>query len=374
MADQNTPMTDDEWDAHLGDLLSAMDDDEVHALGVLAEAMHHEASTGGTDVGRSEVARSRFSELSARLRAKGAHDPDALAAFIGRKKYGVAGFKALAAAGRRRHHAGRSDTFETSGAMFLRSFPLDGIEILSRAKGGDGRTVEAYAAVFDVPTEIHDEHGHYTERIARSAFDRTLNGNAGARALCLYNHGMDLDGRPLAAAQVPLGTPLEIRADGHGLRTVTRYNRSEFADQVLESIKNEDIRAQSFRGRIYRSNPQRIPRVRPGQPLPEVTRTELGLRDYGPTPIPFYKDAAITAVRSAAGIIQDIAGLDEAERAELIRMLDPTRAGDPGSATATPAGAGLGAEDPRTAHSGRLMVARNRLRAELIRKGILTHG
>src|SRR5690349_1314009 len=35
---------------------------------------------------------------------------------------------------------------------FTRSYPLDDIRIRS---GGDGRTVEAYAAVFDTPSEIH---------------------------------------------------------------------------------------------------------------------------------------------------------------------------------------------------------------------------
>ena len=29
--------------------------------------------------------------------------------------------------------------------------------------GGDGRTVEAYAAVFDDPAEINDHEGHYIE-------------------------------------------------------------------------------------------------------------------------------------------------------------------------------------------------------------------
>ena len=37
----------------------------------------------------------RFAKLSATLAARGAHDPDALAAFIGRRKYGNAGMAAL---------------------------------------------------------------------------------------------------------------------------------------------------------------------------------------------------------------------------------------------------------------------------------------
>lgn len=44
---------------------------------------------------------SRFAKLTAQLAAKGAADPKALAAFIGRKKYGKAPFQKMAAAGRK---------------------------------------------------------------------------------------------------------------------------------------------------------------------------------------------------------------------------------------------------------------------------------
>lgn len=43
----------------------------------------------------------RFKKLSAGLAAKGAGNPDALAAWIGRKKLGKARFQQLAAAGRK---------------------------------------------------------------------------------------------------------------------------------------------------------------------------------------------------------------------------------------------------------------------------------
>lgn len=263
----------------------------------------------------------------------------------------------------------REDAAERSKvrSWYDRSFPLEGIEILTRAKGGDGRTVEAYASVFDVPTEIHDEHGHYNERIHRSAFNMTINSGAAAHALCLYNHGMSVvDGRPDSLAQVPLGTPLEIRPDGRGLRTLTRYNKSALAESVLESIKNDDITAQSFRGRIFRSDPQQVPRVRRGQPLPTVTRMELGLTDYGPTPRPYYEGASIVAVRSVRQIASDLAGLDETERAELIRMLSTTRRPGPESVPATDI-LSAGTEEPRE-HSGRMRILR--LRAEAIFAGV----
>jgi HK97 family phage prohead protease len=250
-----------------------------------------------------------------------------------------------------------------------RTFPLDDIQI---QRSGDGRTVEAYAAMFDAPYEVRDEHGHYKEVIERAAFNRTLNGGAGRQAMCLYNHGRNLEGQPDSMASIPLGNPLEIRADGRGLLTVTRYNRGPYTDQVLEAIRNGDIKAQSFRGRIVRSSPNgRVPRSRYGAPLPTVTRHELGLTDYGPTPIPVNLGAEIVAVRSVQDLITELQELDADEREELLRSLNleqSTHDGDPDDEevddeedlddeTATPDGSGPGAEDPpaerSAAHSGR---------------------
>lgn len=44
----------------------------------------------------------RFKNLSKKLVAKGARDPDALAAYIGRKKYGKDKFQKMAADGRKK--------------------------------------------------------------------------------------------------------------------------------------------------------------------------------------------------------------------------------------------------------------------------------
>lgn len=207
---------------------------------------------------------------------------------------------------------------------YERSWPLEGIEI---QRGGDGRTVEAYAAIWDTPAEVNDQHGHYIEEIDRAAFTRDITRSRpqGGRdywlTQCFYNHGADLHGQPNAIMSVPLGSPLDIRPDGKGLLTVTRYNKTELADSVLEAIRAGDIRAQSFRGRIYRSNPERVPRPR-GESLPTIRRMELGLSEYGPTPSAIYAGAAIVAVR-AEQVAQALAGLDPDERAHLIRMLSP---------------------------------------------------
>lgn len=255
-------------------------------------------------------------------------------------------------------------------ATYAREWALDDIAIRS---GGDGRTVEAYAAVFESPAEIHDQHGDYVEVIDRAAFNRTLS-HGFDRVGVFYHHGMTLHGTPSDLGSVPIGRPLEVQADGKGLRTVTRYNKSQLADAVLESIRNGDIRGYSFRGGIYRSDPPaRIGRRAPAGGLPTVRRLELGLKEYGPTPMEAYADARILAVRSADTVAQDLAALSEEERAELIRMLTvatPLGPADPETEPATPALSGPGAEDPPTiGHSGRLHVARARTRIALARMG-----
>lgn len=245
-----------------------------------------------------------------------------------------------------------------------RSYELDNIEIVSRANGGDGRTVEAYAAVFGVRKEIHDQHGHYIEENDPAMFNRTINNGAVKRAIVLYNHGFDARGKSGGLPTVPIGRPVEIKADKRGLLTVSRYNNSEFADTVLESIKNGDIRAQSYEGPIYRSTPDRVPKVRRGSQLPVVRRMEMGLRNYGPTPTPYFEEAEITAVRSAVELAEEVARLDAEQRDELIRALSATPGWDPETAhiLATPQG-GPGAEDSRDTHSVRQKLIR--LKAEL---------
>lgn len=245
---------------------------------------------------------------------------------------------------------------------YSRTWALDDISIVSRGAGGDGRTVEAYAAVFDTPTEINDQHGHYIEVIDRTSFNRTLSHGID-RVNVFYHHGMTLYGTPSDLGAVPLGRPVEVRPDGRGLRTVSRYNKSQLADAVLESIRNGDIKGQSFRGRIVRSSPAKVPRARDGE-LPTVTRMELGLSEYGPTPTPYYVDAAILAVRSMPALAATLAALDGEEREGLLRMLSQaTPLGDPAGDTATP-DEGPGAEDSPAdaAHSGRLRHLRLKAR------------
>lgn len=257
------------------------------------------------------------------------------------------------------------DCLDGESHVFRREWTLDGIDIIRSGSGGDGRTVEAYATVFDSPTEVKDQHGHYMETIDRAAFDEVLRSGIG-KVKVFYNHGMDLHGRPSDMWSVPIGVPLDVRADGKGLRTVTRFNEGADGDRILEAIRNQAITGYSFRGPIRQSNPPRIPRAKDGHPLPTVTRTKLGLTEYGPTPTPYYVGASILALRSR------LSTLDDSKWDRLVELLSTSTPEDQEALrtelSATPT-EGPGAEDQPQALRSAADIAR-RIRVEQILRSI----
>lgn len=318
------------WDGDLSELPS---------LTGLDVGDFEDADDAGSEPARaSRAARpgtgARFKALQAKLAAKGASDPGALAAYIGRKKYGKGKFTALAKTARKSkggHAMARSS--------ILRLCPLEDIHILRRAEGdGSGRIVEAYATVFDEPVEISDGQGHYEEIIDRCAFDATLariqrarGGLAGAVRV-LYNHGKTMEGMPAPEFQRPIGKPLEVRPDGRGLLTRTEYKKSPLADEILDDIKEGRITAQSFEGPVMRSDPGlRGPgdryRARGGS-LPRVRRMMLGLFNYGPALFAAYSGAEFLGVRmQLPGMIPDGDVPDYTEGEEYVPDMEGDGAG-----------------------------------------------
>lgn len=251
----------------------------------------------------------RFAALKASLAAKGVRDPGALAAKIGRRKYGKAKFQALASAARKRSGGGKQAMATRFGELY-RTWPLEDCRLLDRSDGeqyGSGRVVEAYAAIYDAPAEIRDREGHYVETIRRGAFDQVLraihpdrNGgywNVGV----LYNHGMTVHGTPAERFSMPCGVTQHISSEGKGLLTRTEYANTPLGDEILELVNMGALRTQSFTGDIVRSNPPlRGPGDRyrgRGGVLPQVQRIQLGLREYGLTPFAAYSGAEVLGVR-----------------------------------------------------------------------------
>jgi HK97 family phage prohead protease len=192
-------------------------------------------------------------------------------------------------------------------AVYFRTYELEDIHVVRAAQGDStGRLVEAYATAFDAPAEIHDQQGHYIEVIDPAAFNKVLADVSRSRAgfgkvKVIFNHGLTIHGTPSERGSMPIGRAMEIRPEARGLLTLTRYSETPFADEVLENIRNGAITAQSFTGRIVRSDPElrrRGDQYRPqGGQLTTVRRTELGLKEFGPTPFEAYSGAEIVGVR-----------------------------------------------------------------------------
>jgi HK97 family phage prohead protease len=250
-------------------------------------------------------------------------------------------------------HHGRTGRVTT----YTRSFPLEDIKIRA---GGDGRTVEAYAAIFDSPTPIHDEDGTYEEVIDPAAFDRAIEHARRADGWSipvLFNHGLSAWKTPSDRYSMPIGVPEEIRADRRGLFTRTRYHDTPLAHEVLETIREGSIRAYSFQGAFTRSQPI-VPRglFKPDRDgsLRTVRRLESTLREYGPTPFPAYAGAEVIGVR-AESLAAQILIMDAGERQRLATLLaSGTPLDPPDDDTATTEEAAVRAEDPPPQrHSGR---------------------
>lgn len=194
-----------------------------------------------------------------------------------------------------------------------RAVPLTDLDV----GGAEGRTVTAYAATFNDRYEVTDQwDGTYLEAIRATAFNKALERTH--RVVALFNHGRDLAGRPAERYAMPIGTPVEIRADGKGLLTRTRYAKTPLGDEVLELVRDGAITGYSFRGPIIRSTDP----VRTGFGLPVIERLELGLIDYGPGTVVANQEAAVVGIRSQA-LLERIDSLTDEQREQLEALIGP---------------------------------------------------
>jgi phage head maturation protease len=238
--------------------------------------------------------------------------------------------------------------------MVTRFLPVDDMEI--KRVNRNEREVTAYAALFNQPAQIRDKHGHYWEQINRAAWNRALSHGI-QRIGVHYNHGYDLTGRPNGILAVPIATPVSIAPDGRGLLTVSRYNDGEVADAVLAAGEGGQVKGQSFTGRVFQSK-----KIGRNGDLDLIERTELGLKEYGPTHSPAYDGDMLVAIRS------------QEDLAELVRSMIADMTGTPADSPAdiTTPNPGLGApmDSSEDGHSRRIIARRNALTARRLVMGV----
>jgi HK97 family phage prohead protease len=172
-------------------------------------------------------------------------------------------------------------------------------------EGSDGYTLEGYAAVFDVWTDIRDQMGTYKERIAPGAFKRSL----GQRhPVVQFDHGS----HPLIGS-IPLGALKVVREDRNGLFVRARISENWLMEPVRDAIRDGGITGMSFRFRVMDDEW--------GTDAGNDTRTikEVELLELGPVVFPAYEQTSI-ALRSLVGV------LDDEHRACLARELGTSTA------------------------------------------------
>lgn len=194
-----------------------------------------------------------------------------------------------------------------------RSFAIDDLVVRSE---GDGRTVDAYAAVFGEPTEIRDQYGHYYESIDRAAFDGVLKRNV--KPAVFFNHGRDIFGNPSDKWSAPVAVHRSASVDGRGLRVSSWYVKTPAGDEALELIRSEAVDGFSFSGKPNRS--RTIASTSDGD-LPTIVRQELGLAEYGPAVFRAYDGARVLAMRSATQIVDSLDELNPEQVADLLEVL-----------------------------------------------------
>jgi phage head maturation protease len=327
--------------------MAKYDADQLKSMGGKGQAFKNAAGDYSYPIGDGE-------DLANAIHAvgRGGADHDAIRAYIIRRA------KALGAAGKIPDNwnsdgslkgGGRSMTAQTP---YTRAFALEDISIRA---GGDGRTVDAYATVFDVPAHIRDQDGEYEEVNDRAMYNRAVadaapaGGRTSWRVGVFYNHGMTIYQTPSDLYSMPVGVPLDIKPDGKGLFTRTRYMKGQLGDLIVDGIREGLLTSYSVSGAYLRSDPV-VPHggFRKGRDgvMPTVRRMEATLREYGPTPFPAYPEAEVVGMRAewAALMLSNLAPDERDRLATMLRSSAPTDSLD---VDAPEEDEGLVAEDSR---------------------------
>lgn len=152
--DSTTDTDREDLDEELAALLAQLTDEQLAAF--IEDAL---ASYGNADK-VTAASGDRFRKLSANLAERGAHNPKALAAWIGRKKYGKERFQEMASRGKRA--AATAAAQMRHGQRITASIPVNGVvasvnadtgTIVVQSDNGEMHTISAQLATPHPDTE-----------------------------------------------------------------------------------------------------------------------------------------------------------------------------------------------------------------------------
>lgn len=167
-------------------------------------------------------------------------------------------------------------------AMCVRSFDFE----FERGTGGDGRTLEGYAAVFNSPARIRDWGGDFDEVLLPGAFARSITGRP---PVMQWDHGHDP-----RVGTVPIAAIQDLREDDQGLHVRARLFDNPVVEPVRQAIEARAVSGMSFRFSVPDGG-DKWTRRKGDVDLREISDTET--RELGPVVFPAY-DATSVGVRS----------------------------------------------------------------------------
>jgi HK97 family phage prohead protease len=176
-----------------------------------------------------------------------------------------------------------------------------GFQFESRG-GGDGRTLEGYAAVFNTPTRIRDAGGDFDEVILPGAFARSLDRRT---PVLQFDHGKDP-----RVGHVPIGAIEALSEDDSGLYVRARLFDNPVVEPVRQAIAGGAIKGMSFRFGVPQGGDKWS--KRDGVDYREISDADT--HELGPVVFPAYDQTSVT-VRSMLAL------LDPAEHRTLLREL-----------------------------------------------------
>lgn len=106
-------------------------------------------------------------------------------------------------------------------------------------EGGDGRTLDGYAAVFNEPTRIQSWEGDFNESIAPGAFAKTLREKS---PIIQFDHGHDA-----RTGSVPIAKLISAKEDKAGLHVQARMFDNPVVEPIRQAIEGGAINGMSFR-------------------------------------------------------------------------------------------------------------------------------
>jgi HK97 family phage prohead protease len=282
----------------LHNIADALEGTTGHARTVIAHGTHPEVAAAARDVMNSHG--TQLARVRGLARSLGSSDGGGGGSSGGHgngNAYGN-GPRSANHAGERR--AGRNAPRPRAQVgMCTRAFDFE-----TRTQGGDGRTLEGYAAVFNSPTRIRDLQGDFDEKILPGAFKRSLERRT---PVLQFDHGKDP-----RIGSTPIGKIEALAEDSHGLHVRARLFAHPDVDRVREAIAEGAVSGMSFRFGVPKGGDKWTSRSGDVD-LREIR--EADTHELGPVVFPAY-DATSVSVRSI------LAGLSADEMRELVHELE----------------------------------------------------